>query len=219
MQPLGELPGGPFESIAFAVSHDGSFISGTSPSVAGLEAFRWNETSGMEGLGNLPEGPTISEAKALSASGDSVVKRSYSARSGGAPEAFIWTSGQGMIGLGDLPGGPFLSELNAVSADGSVVVGRSWSDYGTEPFIWTPADGMRSLRLILTAELGLNLDGWNIDAAYGISADGTVIVGSGVNPSGEWEAWRAVIPEPSSGGLIIAAMGIVRRRGIRPRKR
>jgi hypothetical protein len=38
--------------------------------------------------------------------------------------------------------------------------------------------------------------GWTLAAATGVSADGTVIVGRGINPSGETEAWIAILPEP-----------------------
>lgn len=44
-------------------------------------------------------------------------------------------------------------------------------------------------------DLGLNLTGWRLSSASGISADGTVIVGTGYNPASQQEAWRAVVPE------------------------
>jgi len=111
-------------------------------------------------------------------------------------EAFRWTSGGGMVGLGDLPGGDFWSEALDVSADGSTVVGWGVSASGQEAFIWDQANGMRNLRDVLVSDLGLNLTGWTLDAAYGISDDGQTIVGWGYNPSGNPEAWIATLPEP-----------------------
>jgi hypothetical protein len=43
--------------------------------------------------------------------------------------------------------------------------------------------------------LGLDLSGWTLTAATGVSDDGSVIVGRGINPSGDPEAWRAEVPE------------------------
>lgn len=87
--------------------------------------------------------------------------------------------------LGYLPGGSFFfSEAYSVSADGSVVVGVS----GNEAFIWDSANGMRSLQTVLTSDFGLDLAGWHLRGATGISADGQTIVGYGNNPSGNNEA-------------------------------
>ena len=52
---------------------------------------------------------------------------------------------------------------------------------------------------------GHDLAGWVLDEATGASNDGTVIVGTGRNPSGQREAWKAVIPEPSS--LLLLSIG------------
>lgn len=70
-----------------------------------------------------------------------------------------------------------------------------------------------SLRDVLVNEHSLDLTGWTLRAAWDISADGHVIVGSGVNPSGQTEAWLAVIPEPSSALslLVIGTAATLRR--------
>jgi hypothetical protein len=44
---------------------------------------------------------------------------------------------------------------------------------------------------MLTDELRLDLTGWQLSGARGISADGTVIVGFGTNPGGQTEGWIA----------------------------
>jgi len=72
---------------------------------------------------------------------------------------------------------------------------------------------MRSVEDVLTA-LGIDLAGWTLVSAKDISADGNTVVGFGLNPSGDTEAWIAVIPEPSSALLLasgLAALAVKRR--------
>ena len=47
-----------------------------------------------------------------------------------------------------------------------------------------------------------------------ISPDGFTIIGAGINPSGNQEAWHAVIPEPS-GSWVLMFAGLARRRALR----
>ncbi len=79
-------------------------------------------------------------------------------------------------GLGDLPGGVFRSNAQAISADGTTVVGFGAGAAGmVEAFRWTASEGMVSL----------TPNSYGI--AFGISADGSTIVGhrnvSGTGPS------------------------------------
>ena len=121
-----------------------------------------------------------------------------------------------MVGLGDLPGGGFDGLANDVSGDASIVVGSGNSASGGEAFIWDSTRGMRSLReVLLDLALGPILSGWTLLEATGISDDGLTIVGEGINPSGQSEAWIAVIPEPSTSlllGLGLAGLAMLRRR-------
>ncbi len=183
---LGDLPGGNFFSTAYGVSADGSVLAGTSRSASGDEAFRWTQAGGMVGLGDLPGGSFRSNATDISADGSVVVGAGQSAS---GEEAFLWSQAVGMIGLGDLPGGSFYSHAQAVSADGLVVVGWSRSASGYEAFIWDPVNGMRSVKDVLESEYGIDLTGWMLESATGISDDGNTIVGVAYNPSGQREAW------------------------------
>jgi probable HAF family extracellular repeat protein len=183
---LGDLSGGDFFSVAFATSADGTVVVGAGNSSRGPEAFRWTQAEGMVGLGDLPGGAWCSEARATSADGSVVV--GYSSSAAGV-QAFRWTRTEGIVGLGDLPGGLFQSEALAVSADGSIIVGTSRTSTGGTAFIWTAAEGMRSLGTVLK-QRGADVAGWQLLEATGISADGSVIVGYGMNPSGRTEAWR-----------------------------
>jgi probable HAF family extracellular repeat protein len=207
MVGLGDLPGGSPGSKALAISGDGSAIVGWGID-PGAQAFRWTSGTGMVGLGYIPGGGAASEAWGVSADGSVIVGGGDSASS--FAEAFRWTSGTGMVGLGDLAGGSFLSFAWDVSADGSVVVGYGTTAVGTEAFIWDAGHGMRNLKEVLTDDYGLDLTGWTLEIAYGISADGRTIVGNG-NHGG----WVAVIPEPSTWVLLVlgsAMLGVLRLR-------
>jgi probable HAF family extracellular repeat protein len=190
MVGLGGPAGG---SGALNITPDGSTIVGWRWNGSGTEAMRWTQATGMVGLGELPGGAFYSEASDVSNDGSVVVGRSSSANTGvGYSEAFRWTQAGGMVGLGDLPGGLVLSSAAAVSGDGSIIVGSSHTADGFQAMIWDAAHGMRNLRDVLINEYGLgsSLAGFELAEAYGISADGTVIVGVGSS------AWVAVIPEP-----------------------
>ena len=64
-------------------------------------------------------------------------------------------------------------------------------------FIWDSAHGMRNLQSVLAGSYGLDLTGWSLKKAAGISADGNTIVGYGTDPAGKTEAWLAVLAEPT----------------------
>jgi probable HAF family extracellular repeat protein len=190
---LGVLPGRT-NSRAIAVSADGSVVTGSSynlPSWDKEEAFVWTQAGGMQGLGFLPGGST-SFPNAISADG-SVIAGTSNSSSGWS--AFRWTRSAGMVDIGHLPGTK-ITHPGAVSADGSIIVGASFvdRDHGTA-FIWDAARGMRSLQSVLETDCGLNLTGWHLQNASGITPDGSVIVGWGKNPSGQQEAFRAVLGE------------------------
>ncbi|GJM24279.1 MAG: hypothetical protein DHS20C16_06940 [Phycisphaerae bacterium] len=212
MVGLGDLPGGAYGSFTSGTSADGSVIVGDGRSSSGIEAFRWTADSGMVGLGDLPGGTFDSRATSTSADGSVVVGFSNTAS---GFEAFRWTSGSGMVGLGDLPGGIFYSKANAVSADGSVIVGASDPGPGLfdgEAFIWDAQNGMRSLMDLLINDCGLDLAGWKLREARGISADGLTVVGFGENPSGDTEAWIVRLPEPSALSLLtVGGLAVLRR--------
>jgi len=188
--PLGDLPGGEFYSAAHGISADGSYVVGYSRSALGYEAFIWDKDNGMRPLGDLPGDSFYGTATAVSADGSHVVGWSFSVS---GHEAFIWDEVGGMQGLGDLPGGDFFYSTAAdVSADGSVVVGDSYSSYaGYSAFIWDETGGMRKLQDVLINDWGLDLTGWHLSYASGISDDGSTICGIGINPDGLSEAWMA----------------------------
>ena len=204
------------DSKASAISGDGRIVVGEALSLVDGNvidvATLWDisraqpDAGGMLGtsLGRLgTTGNDFSRALGISADGSTVVGQSEGPL---GPEAFRWTQSTGMVGLGDLPGGSFDSLAWDASADGSRVVGFGSFDTGLEAFIWDETNGMRSIQDMLTDDYGLDLSGWTLGHARGISDDGTVIVGFGDSPSGR-QAWMAVVPEPST--LILLTIGTV----------
>jgi probable HAF family extracellular repeat protein len=133
------------------------------------------------------------------------------------PEATLWSErGTTWNVIGDLPGGRMVAEVLDLSYDGSIAVGFGHSEVGKEAFIWDQVSGMRSLQRVLVDEYRLDLEGWRLETATGISDDGTVIVGTGVH-DGVSEAFVVSIPEP--GVLVWVASVEVMRRRVRARRR
>jgi len=196
MESIGDLPGGGTRGVGLDISANGSVIVGQGSSdMTPQEAFRWTAPNGneMEGLGALIEGGF---SRAYNVSDDGAVVVGWSSSAHGGDEAFRWTEDDGMIGLGDLLGGDFESWAFDSSGDGSVIVGWGYTADGQEAFIWTESVGMRSLGSVLTHDVGLDLDGWILEYAREISADGKFVVGSGDNPEGEGEAWLVYLGDP-----------------------
>lgn len=195
-------------SYAFGISGDGQVVVGQTSSQNGMQAYRWSDGV-MSGLGYLfVPSPNAGEeigaqSWAMAASTDGAVivgSSAWSVDGVGEWEAFRWEDGV-MVGLGDLAGGTFKSHAKAVSADGSVIAGESETDEGEVAFIWDAAHGMRDLRTVLE-DSGLDMTGWTLRFVTDMSADGSVIVGTGINPNGDFEAFRAVVPEPTTVSLL-----------------
>ena len=152
----------------------------------------------------MPGGEFDSRAHSVSEDGSVIVGYGHSEL---GKEAFRWTAAGGMQGLGDLSGEEFSSIARSVSADGSVIVGYGATDLGEAAFIWDLDSGLRDLKGVLTDDYGLDLTGWTLLRATSISPDGQSVVGLGINPDGNREAWLATVPEPST--LALLGMGAI----------
>ena len=205
------MPDGWVDGHGNAVSADGSVVAGALFDAPGhRRAFRWTHAGGTQ---LLEHAPAIrgSEALAVSDDGATVVGWSYDAADG--DHAFRWTAAGGFQLLGHLgdPGEPtaaISSRANDVTADGAVVVGaESFGPLLGEggAFIWDEARGMRSLEAVLANDYGLDMTGWTLWSADGITPDGVTIIGSGSHPQfGDSVAWRVVLPEPAAGATLVA---------------
>jgi probable HAF family extracellular repeat protein len=198
MVGLGFLPGGSLPSGASGVNADGTVVVGQAIDASGhAQAFRWTAASGMVGLGFLP-GLNTSDASGVNANGTVVVGLASDAS--GHAQAFRWTAASGMVGLGFVPGGSS-SAARGVNANGTVVVGTAFDASGQpQAFRWTRATRMQSvLTLLQAAKVDVNLfAGWQLGSASGVSADGTVIVGDGIDPLGLPQGWIARLPKDSN---------------------
>jgi probable HAF family extracellular repeat protein len=104
-----------------------------------------------------------------------------------------------MLDLGYLPGGGERADALGVSDGGTVVVGMSEispssGDYAA--FIWDAANGMRNLRSVLEADYASCVEGWTLEMASAVSADGRTIAGVGDHPDGTRESWLVRIGPP-----------------------
>jgi probable HAF family extracellular repeat protein len=206
-QNLGVLPS-QSDSAAYAVSGDGSTVVGAS----GSRAFRWTGAGGMVDLGTLP-GMLWARGEAASTNGSTIVGR-YST---GSELGFRWTSTGGMAALPLMTGTTSALRPRAVSGDGKVVIGQV-VDFAGVPggqgafgcFIWTPSGGTQPLATHL-ASLGINLTGWQLSDATGISADGFSMCGVGLfngNPVG-WVVRGLTCPSVNVGQIqsIVGCVG------------
>ncbi|MEO0557658.1 MAG: T9SS type A sorting domain-containing protein [Bacteroidota bacterium] len=145
--------------VGGAVGHLGEF----GPAVS--EPFQWTAGGGMESLGGFPGVGGDLRGGAQSASSDGSVIVGYSRwveNFADTDQAFLWTPGGGMERLGTLPD-HHSSRARDVTPDGLVVVGISFGSSGSEGFLWTESDGMRSL--------GME------QSALAVSDDGSVVAG------------------------------------------
>ncbi|MBI3462093.1 MAG: choice-of-anchor D domain-containing protein [Planctomycetes bacterium] len=175
IQGFDSLPTG--NSYATGVSADGRVVIGYPCSCGLLQPafpFRWEEDLGTTEI----EGGFI--ANAVSADGAVVVGWTNPPR-----QAFRWTITDQVLEIIG-PGFP-----TSTSADGSIVVGHS--NFQDRPFIWDRSNGMRDLTDVLSSYPDIQdaLIGWTLNTATDVSADGLTIVGTGINPSGDTEAWIA----------------------------
>ena len=201
-------------TLLTGISQDGSAIVGTSMDLVDAgelinlpnRAFLWTSTGGILNLGALPhllELELVSHSAATGISADGQVVIGYSVSYVSEFEGFIWDQTNGMQSLGYIAGEPtpFSSIPNATTANGSVVVGNlQWTEgdeEDTTPYIWDTVNGMQDMKAYLEG-YGLDLDGWTLKDAVDISADGTVIIGNGINPDGNSEGWVASLHELTS---------------------
>jgi MYXO-CTERM domain-containing protein len=181
MSGLGDLPGGGFESVAGGVSADGSVVVGTGVSGLGYEAFIW-QGGVMSGLGHLPGTPGGTNTTAGAVSADGSVVTGCARLNISTMRAFRWEAGT-MTGY--QCGTYTISYGGDVSSDGLVFVGtgNNNSTVPEEAYRWS--NGVMS-------SLGDLPGGVLSSTAYGVSPEGSVVVGVGNTASGyqafRWEA-------------------------------
>lgn len=204
MQGLGGLVPGA-NSWAFNISADGSTIVGNVHTGIQGEAAYWTEAGGWTSIGKLPGGfDTGAFATDASTDGSVIVGNSSSTLVPFSFEPFLWTESGGMQGLGLLEADHDMATTTGISGDGQTVIGVSGMFSGARmPYFWDAVNGMRNMTDVFVDDYGMDLTGWTLVEALGISRDGTTIVGFGTNPLGFTEGWIATIPEPSTVSLLL----------------
>lgn len=195
---------------ATGISADGSVIAGSYwDDNDDRHSFRWT-AGGAQSL--VIADAAQSRASGISADG-STITGVYLSQATNADVAFVWKeAGVVFLSALSLEEG-VITEAYALSADGSLAVGES----GNRAAVWDTATGnVFDLQQLLIAAGYTGLENWTLTAANGISADGLSIVGSGINPDGDSEAWIVrldTVPEPSAAALLaLAASGLTFRR-------
>lgn len=149
-------------TVAYDISSDGTTVIGGSQS----GPFKWTEATGIVLLPNYP-GATGTQPAGVSGDGSIISGNAFGTFSGSGMQPFLWTDGN----ISPLP---LLSTVNPaswtvkVSYDGTKVVGRAHNDdLQYRAVMWNNGSIIN-----LGAPSGMS------SAAYDISADGSVIVGT-----------------------------------------
>jgi hypothetical protein len=167
----------PPSNRATKISDDGSLVGGFAQTAI---VDRWPAIWRANGEAFLlPQGPfTIdSPGEILSVSADgSRVAGIWNL------EGFTWTEADGVVSLGFLPGGFPGGQTfpNAIAADGQLIFGKTVAGFFDPPtvFVWTEAQGMRSLSQIAAAS-GVSIPAeLTLDNVLAASTDGTVVLGT-----------------------------------------
>ena len=199
IEALGGLPYGSGCGRAVAVNPAGDVIVGTADRGSDWWPVRWTAASGVQLLGDSLPGQVAGEAEGVSDDGQVVVGVAYTPT---YIYPFRYTVGGSMVSLGYLPGGVYAAIAKDCSGDGSVVVGSNLfhdgqsGQYYNKATIWDPVNGLRALQEVLESEYGIVLPKWQLWMASGISSDGRVISGYGIDPHGRYRGFVVTLPGP-----------------------
>jgi uncharacterized membrane protein len=183
---------------AVGISPEGSVVVGRAATDSGFRAARW--TAGNSSAVALPQLIGTADSYAIDTSANGAASVGATRLSPSGPTAATLFGTFKARDMGTLP--PLDSsadwQASAIRSDGEVIVGSGYQPTSDTAvvFIWTRPMGLRNLQDYLANDLGLaaQLAGWTLRSVSDMNALGTVIVGSGINPDGREEAWRAEIP-------------------------
>ena len=203
---LGFLSGGRDSKGQAVCALGGAVVGSTLDSAQIQKAFRWRNGT-MQDLGGVSRN-NLAYAEDCSDNGNIVIGTSMDSK--GNQLATRWDT-KGARSLGTLGGNS--SEAHATSLDGTIVVGGAGlpfvngiSEYSA--FRWTSTTGRIEQLSRVLQNLGVTTPfchqvpcpsgTWFISLALGISSNGNVIVGDVVDPNGNSQAFRAVVPTSTS---------------------
>lgn len=188
-------------SEAIDVSADGSVVVGWSHNSSfNGEAFRWTSETGMVGLGMGPIPFTsYSYTRAVSADGSTIVGYLIAERN----TAFRWTAVAGITPLQPALGHTY-SYAFAVNGDGSVLGGQLSGGLGApvRAALWDTTHGWRYLEnVLIDADIGSQLDGWELETVMAMSPGGRFLVGVGRHLGQRPRAWIVDFGAPCAADL------------------
>jgi uncharacterized membrane protein len=202
--------GGEWFTTGAGVSADGTVIGGSTGAPVEGNFFGWTAAGGFAVSPFADEGADLF-GFGVSPDGQWILGGTVEA--GDAGTSIVWNPSTGeSFGFDISPGGdiPGSAPLDA-SRGAEVVVGYVIGDPGgPQQAVFLRRDHVhtRLLADVLT-DLGLDVAGWQLEAATAISYDGDTIVGYGINPDGVREAWVAVVPEPDTAWLCAVGLALL----------
>ena len=183
----------PGNSQIFGCTGDATTLVGSMNHFNGMR-----RSSGIvQNLGELPGGENFCWMYSVTEDGNFVVGESASMS---GREAVYWTEATGLVGLGDFVDGGFGSAAIDVATDGSLIVGYGTTGLGREAAVWDSNLVMIRAADFLAAR-GVEIPvGWTLDYVYSvwIGCSTIAMVGTGINPAGDSEAWYATYPNATA---------------------
>ena len=202
MEVLGaSFPGSklPPSNRATVISDDGAVAAGWAQTDI---VDRWPALWFKTGEGTLLDAggmfPADAPGEILSISADGAVVAGIWNQDG-----FYWSEASGLVDIGrlptSLPGEP--CHPNAISLGGQLIFGGSGDPFFGIPaaFVWTEADGMRSLQEIAAAS-GIHIpDGTLLTNVLAASVDGSIVLGTAVDESLQQQSFVLKLPVSAYG--------------------
>jgi hypothetical protein len=168
------------------ITQDGTIVVGWQDAVNGQrEAVKW--VNGVQEFIVDADGQRTGEADGVNSDGSVIWGGGY--RNDGTGRGWLWRAGHGFMPMGQGGIGILVQTVPiAASEDGSVVIGLTRNfDAGVQyGWIWTAKKGWSPLNDYLKGQVAA---GWDLNAPTAISADGRIIAGTGLNPSGRVQAY------------------------------
>ncbi len=175
---------------ASAVSADGGAIAGNiHPQDGNYHPVLRRGNAGPIDLAAENHEVTGGSATAISADGRVIVGVAFP----GSGRAFRWSDDTGLVVLPRLTNDT-MNIAYAVSDDGDTIVGcKPYGNPRGQARIWTRSGRCRELTAYLRGIGTAGIQGWQLEKATDISADGNIVVGLGRNPLGQYEYFLARI--------------------------
>jgi uncharacterized membrane protein len=178
-------------SRANAISTDGSVIAGWSDQATGFrQGARWVDGAWQWFDGDY--GP-VGEALGLNASGSIIVG------TGCGPLnqwAWYWTEDTGVNCINGTVAEPYQTYMSDLSNDGLVIGGSVRPEFGpsTEAVLWLNLEPV-DLRQYLLDRGVSDVESWSLSWANAVSADGSVVAGTGIGPDLRLHGFVVILPQ------------------------